>query len=427
MQKQEIIHIYQSLRQQTEKLCRPLLTEDYIIQGMEDVSPPKWHLAHSSWFFETFLLKPKLTNYEEFNPHFGYLFNSYYQNIGNPYPRAKRGLLSRPSVEMVYDYRHYVDRSIIDLIKRSADEALQELNFLMTLGFNHEQQHQELLLMDIKYNFFQDPSYPCYQKKQAKNSMQNNKIIGLQFIEVTGRVVDIGHTGNSFCFDNELPQHKYLLPTYSIANRLVTNGEYLEFIAEGGYQDARWWLSDGWDCLLKNQWQCPLYWQKLDKKWHIFTLNGLKKLNPNEPVSHISFYEADAYARWCGLRLPTEYEWEYFVNSHDLPNQEGNFLESEYFHPNTINTFETNKAQQFYGDLWEWTSSPYSPYPGYTPFKGGLGEYNGKFMMNQMVLRGGSCITPQSHIRASYRNFFQPEKRWLFSGFRLAQNIEGRQ
>ncbi|CDZ78515.1 Iron(II)-dependent oxidoreductase EgtB [Legionella massiliensis] len=421
MNKEALCQRFQEVRQQSNTLCDPLEIEDYVIQSIDDVSPPKWHLAHTTWFFETFILAKYLPTYQSFDPSFRYLYNSYYQGIGTPFPRVKRGLLSRPTVATIYAYRKHVDQALIALAKEASAELLLELDPLIILGLHHEQQHQELLLMDIKHNFAIDPNFPCYQESTELNSP--SKSARLQFIETEGGLIDIGYKQGDFCFDNELPVHKKFLSPYAIATQLVTNGEYLAFIKDGGYEDPRWWLADGWDTVLKNHWQAPNYWHNQDNEWLIFTLNGLKPLDEQEPVSHISFYEADAYARWCGARLPLEEEWEHFVNLHNLDSTKANFMETGLFHPQAASNNNGALAQQFFGELWEWTASPYSAYPGYTPLSGELAEYNGKFMTNQMVLRGGSCATPASHIRSSYRNFFQPEKRWQFSGIRLAKSI----
>ncbi len=420
--KEELIYIYRNLRQQTETLCRPLAIEDYVIQSIEDVSPPKWHLAHSNWFFETFVLEKFLSDYKIFHPSFRYLFNSYYQGIGYPYPRAKRGLLSRPRVETIYEYRHYVDDHILALLQQASISQFANLSSLIRLGLEHEQQHQELLLMDIKHNFSIDPNLPSYRNDRPQKNASFHHKAG--FIESEGGLVDIGYSNKDFCFDNELPVHKKFLNAYSLATQLVTNGEYLEFIEDKGYQEPGPWLSDGWDCVLKNNWQAPLYWYRRENKWSIFTLNGLMPLDLAEPVSHISYYEAEAYARWRGFRLPTEEEWEHFVVTNSITPDKANLLEKGNLHPQPAPEPEKLEPQQFFGDLWEWTSSAYSAYPGYEAFGGELNEYNGKFMTNQMVLRGGSCVTPGSHIRASYRNFYQPEKRWQFSGIRLANNVK---
>lgn len=413
----ELIKNYQQIRQTTETLCNPLVIEDYVIQSNEDVSPPKWHLAHTTWFFETFILARYLKNYRCYHSLFKYLFNSYYQHIGDPYPRIKRGILSRPTVTDIYRYRQYVDNHIYTLLNKSFF-LIDELTDLIILGLNHEQQHQELLLTDIKHNFFLNPDYPCYQVN--KNTSSQNKIAPLTFLSLEGGIITIGYQGKEFCFDNELPHHQVILKPYQLANRLITNGEYLEFIQAKGYEHATWWLADGWEMIQKNHYQAPLYWLYEDGEWYIFTLSGLRKLNLDEPVVHLSYYEADAYARFCGKRLPFEAEWENFVNQYASQPNSGNFLEQSIYHP-TLSKLN-NMPQQLFGDAWEWTASSYSAYPGYQPLTGALGEYNGKFMNNQMVLRGGSCLTPLAHIRNSYRNFFQPGKRWQFTGIRLASD-----
>ncbi len=417
--KQQFIQAYQQVRNQTELLCQPLMTEDYVIQSMADVSPPKWHLAHTTWFFETFILMLQQQDYQLFHPSFHHLFNSYYQAFGHPFPRIKRGLLARPTVDIIYQYRKYVDEHMVHHIKQLPEERIKQFNLILTLGLNHEQQHQELILMDIKYNFSVDPNFPIYHSIEPPHHPITSR--SSDWIEVEGNIIEIGHQGNEFCFDNELPRHKILLKPYSVAAKLVTNGEYLEFIEAGGYKKPEYWLSDGWDCVQQNQWKAPLYWHDSDNEWHIFTLHGLHPVNLDEPVVHVSYYEADAYARWRNVRLPTEAEWEHIAAGYPLQALGSNFLEDNIFHPCSVNS---NNSYQLLGDVWEWTSSAYSPYPGYKPLMGALGEYNGKFMSNQMVLRGGCCATSRSHIRASYRNFFQPDKRWQFSGIRLADDKE---
>ncbi|WP_028387777.1 ergothioneine biosynthesis protein EgtB [Legionella fairfieldensis] len=416
MKRKKLIQAFETIRQQTERLCQPLVIEDYVIQSIEEVSPPKWHLAHTSWFFETFILTRQFPKYNVFHSSFHHLFNSYYQSIGTPYPRARRGLLSRPTVELVYSYRQYIDNHILALLEQVSDTDFIKLNRLITLGLHHEQQHQELLLMDIKHNFSFNPDFPAYHSPPNLPAHRQYKS---DFSEIKGGIVTIGHSGKTFCFDNELPCHKTFLRPFSLANQLVSNGDYLEFIEAGGYQQPCWWLADGWECVLRNQWRAPLYWYHVANEWQIFTLHGLTAINPSEPVSHVSYYEADAYARWRKARLPTEEEWEHFVISRNLSPEKGNFMETRLYHPQSAVSDE-NDPQQFFGDLWEWTASAYSPYPGYQPLNGALGEYNSKFMANQMVLRGGCCVSAQSHLRASYRNFFQPDKRWQFSGIRLA-------
>jgi ergothioneine biosynthesis protein EgtB len=418
--KKKLITTFRQVRKQTELLCQPLFSEDYCIQAMEDVSPPKWHLAHTTWFFETFLLLAQIDKYQPFNLSFQHLFNSYYLKLGNPYPRSQRGLLSRPAVKVIYDYRSHVNHVIIDYIEQSSDEQFSLLYPMLELGLQHEQQHQELLLMDIKYNFSIQPNFPVYYKTALPSDEVVPKI---NFIPVEGGIVKVGYGDSGFCFDNELPQHFYYLKPYSIADRLVTNGEYLEFMEAGGYSKPLYWLADGWGFINKENCQSPHYWKKQGSDWYVFTLSGLKKINLSEPASHVSYYEADAYARWQNKRLPLEAEWEHFVASKMLSPQRGNFSETKFFHP--IKAYKESENYQFFGDLWEWTRSPYGPYPGYRPKQGNIEEYNGKFMTNQMVLRGGSCVTPGKHIRASYRNFFHPEKRWQFSGIRLAADGDG--
>jgi len=408
---------YRAIRQFTEKLCRPLITEDYVIQSIEEVSPPKWHLAHTSWFFETFVLLPHFPNYVLFDPIFPYLFNSYYQTVGTFFPRMHRGLLSRPPVEQVFTYRQYVDQAMTALIHLAIKNADDKLFNLIVLGLNHEQQHQELLLTDIKHNFSLDPAHPVYHPLQTTT---NGRAYPLEFIPTGGGLFEIGHHSKTFCFDNELPRHKIFLSPYSISSRLVSNADYLEFIQAGGYQDPQWWLSDGWEAVQKNGWRAPLYWQQIENDWWLFTLSGLQPLDVEAPVVHVSFYEAEAYARFKSARLPSEAEWEHFIIANQLTPEDGHFVENEIYHPMSQ---PHPQSMQFFGDAWEWTNSAYLPYPGYQALHGALGEYNGKFMSNQMVLRGGSCVTSQSHMRTSYRNFFQPDKRWQFSSIRLAKNL----
>jgi ergothioneine biosynthesis protein EgtB len=399
---------YRQIRQISEKICQPLATEDYTIQSMPDVSPPKWHLAHTTWFFETFVLLPHLPGYTVFHPQFGYLFNSYYEAVGARHPRHQRGLLSRPTVAEVYRYRAHVDRAMNALLTIS---ILPDLAALIELGLHHEQQHQELLLTDIKHILALNPLHPIYRDDLASVVGINNSTV--QWLEYPGGLHAIGHQGKEFAFDNESPRHQTYLQDYKLTNRLVTNGEYLEFIQAGGYQESKYWLAEGWMTVQKQEWRCPLYWEQIDGEWWIMTLGGLKKVDLQEPVCHVSFYEADAYATWRGKRLPTEAEWE--VATVNIP-QAGNFLDSDLLHPAPVN----NSHYQFFGDVWEWTQSAYLPYPGFQIAAGAIGEYNGKFMCNQMVLRGGSCVTSADHIRSTYRNFFPPSTRWQFSGIRLA-------
>lgn len=401
---------YQSVRRVSEQICQPLAIEDYIVQAMPDVSPPKWHLAHTTWFFETFLLVPYLPGYEVFHPQFNYLFNSYYEAVGSRHPRPHRGLLSRPTVEEIYRYRAYVDQAMGLFLQEFAEVPLESL---ILLGLQHEQQHQELLLTDIKYNLALNPLRPAYRSDLSLPASIASKRGWLSYC---GGLDMIGHEGEFFAFDNESPRHSVYLQDYELADRLVTNGEYLEFIQAGGYNRPEFWLSDGWATVQAERWAVPLYWEQMDGTWWIMTLAGLRPLDSNEPVCHVSFYEADAYARWAGKRLPTEAEWEIAARQVAI---QGNFLESGRLHPCGMQGM--TRPDQIFGDVWEWTQSAYLAYPGFQPAKGAVGEYNGKFMCNQMVLRGGSCVTPQSHIRPSYRNFFPASARWQFSGIRLAQ------
>jgi ergothioneine biosynthesis protein EgtB len=406
---------YQQIRQISEKICQPLAIEDYTIQSMPDVSPPKWHLAHTTWFFETFLLLPYLPEYQVFHPQFGYLFNSYYEAIGARHPRHHRGILSRPTVAEVYQYRGHVDRAMQTLLAKIPEDS--NLVDLVTLGLHHEQQHQELLLTDIKHILALNPIHPVYRDDLQDNLKFNDSTF--EWLEYPGGLYSIGHTGSEFAFDNESPRHQVYLPDYQIGNRLVTNGEYLEFIQAGGYKEAKYWLAEGWATVQTQRWQAPLYWESIDLQWWVMTLGGLRQLKIQEPVCHVSFYEADAYATWKGKRLPTEAEWE--IATVNLP-QVGNFLDRDRLHPLPVD----NLNHQFFGDVWEWTQSAYLPYPGFKIADGAIGEYNGKFMCNQMVLRGGSCITSIDHIRPTYRNFFPPSTRWQFSGIRLANDFSSK-
>jgi ergothioneine biosynthesis protein EgtB len=402
---------YRQLRAQTERLCAPLAVDDYQVQSALETSPPKWHLAHVSWFFETFLLKRFVPDYRPFHPRFEYLFNSYYETVGSFHPRAQRGLLSRPTVEDVYRYRAHVDEAMLAMAQTISDGLWEEVALRIELGLHHEQQHQELLLMDIKHNFALNPLQPSYRKRADAPA---SPLAPVRWIERPGGIAEIGHAGDGFAFDNETPRHAVLLRDHALASRPVTNAEYLEFVACGGYADARHWLSDGWAAVREKRWHAPLYWEQRDGLWGHMTLAGFRALNPSEPVCHVSFYEAEAYARWAGKRLPLEEELESVLALHAI---DGNFVESDLLHPRAA--VDTDDGQ-WYGDVWEWTRSAYGPYPGFKPLSGSLGEYNGKFMANQMVLRGGCCATPRSHMRASYRNFFYPHDRWAFSGIRLA-------
>jgi ergothioneine biosynthesis protein EgtB len=399
-------------------LCKPLETEDYCIQSMPDVSPSKWHLAHTSWFFEAFILKDAVQNYKSLHPRYNFLFNSYYVQIGERFTRSIRGLLSRPTVKEVYEYREYVNDMVKAFIYNSNEELFNKYAPVIEIGINHEQQHQELILTDIKHVFSVNPLHPVYTEKE----MPAGIVTDPGWIEYDGGIVYIGHDGSGFNYDNETPRHKKYLQPFALSARTVTNHEYMEFIEDEGYKRAELWLSDGFALAENDKWKSPLYWQKENNEWWNFTLHGYMKINPAEPVCHINYYEADAFARWKGCRLPREEEWE--AASEGLPI-EGNFADSLNFHPVPVaGSDEDGKLKYMFGNLWEWTMSPYTAYPGYKPLPGALGEYNGKFMNNQYVLRGGSCATPSNHIRNTYRNFFPPHSRWQFMGFRLAKDGE---
>jgi ergothioneine biosynthesis protein EgtB len=400
---------YQQIRSLTIAQCRYLESEDYVVQSMPDVSPTKWHLAHVTWFLEKFVLRPHMKSYRIFNEQFDYLFNSYYYSVGDMHSRPKRGLLSRPTVKEVLAYRAHVDEAMLELLL--AESGGPEIEQLVMLGLNHEQQHQELLLTDIKYVFSCNPLKPAVNPSLAAPPAASPGDYG--FVAGVTGIREIGASGDGFCFDNETPRHRVLLHEHSIGSRLVTNGEYLEFIRDGAYANSELWLSDGWAVINERGWNRPLYWNEdLESE---FTLGGIRNIDLGAPVSHVSYYEADAFARWAGARLPTESEWE--VAASESP-AEGNLLESGFWHP----LVAVDGSSQFFGDVWEWTSSSYSPYPGFKPLAGSLGEYNGKFMCNQMTVRGGSCVTSTDHIRASYRSFFYPDARWQFLGIRLTRD-----
>ncbi|CAM5537541.1 ergothioneine biosynthesis protein EgtB [Rhodanobacter lindaniclasticus] len=400
---------FAQVRQQTQALCANLTAEDMLVQSMPDASPAKWHLAHTTWFFETFVLS-RDPAWKVREPAWNYLFNSYYQSVGPMHARPQRGLLSRPSLEEVHEYRHCVDEAVAALLERDENP---ELASLVELGLQHEQQHQELLLTDIKHAFWCNPLRPALQESMAAPT--HAPAVPLRFIAGREGIVEIGHRGEGFAFDNETPRHRTLLQPHALANRLVTNAEYLAFVREGGYREPGLWLSDGWATVQREGWQHPLYWQ--DDLASEFTLAGVRALDPAEPVCHLSYYEAEAFARWAGARLPTEAEWESAAQGVAI---EGNLQDGGRFHP--LPAPAGQGVQQLYGDTWEWTASPYVGYPGYRPLPGSLGEYNGKFMCGQQVLRGGSCVTPRDHLRASYRNFFPPLARWQFAGLRLGQD-----
>lgn len=413
---EELSRQFSLVRHQTENLCRTLEIEDFGVQSMPDVSPTKWHLAHTTWFFETFLLMPLLDNYQIYDANYQFLFNSYYNSIGDRVARHQRGLLSRPTVKEVFRYRAHVNEKMSELLA-SYSFPTDELVRLTVLGLQHEQQHQELLVTDIKHVFSCNPLRPAFREVEPAVTPA---LQPLRWLEYPEGMTEIGFEGNGFSFDNESPRHRFYLQGFALANRLVSNGEYQQFMEDDGYQRPELWLSDGWACRNEQDWQAPLYWEQRDGEWWQMTLSGMRPVQCNEPVCHVSYYEADAYARWCQARLPLEGEWE--SAAAEIPVA-GNFVESEQFHPNYAHLDNSDEPQQMFGDVWEWTSSPYVCYPGYQPPAGALGEYNGKFMCNQMVLRGGSCASPQSHLRASYRNFFHPHIRWQFSGIRLARDF----
>ena len=406
---------YRHVREQTLVLANDLAPEDCALQSMPDASPVKWHLAHTSWFFETFILSPHLSSYRPLDARYRMLFNSYYVQVGARHPRSERGLVSRPDLKAVREYRAHVDAAMQRWLAAGPSGAGLAL---LELGLHHEQQHQELILTDLKHLFSRNPLHPVYRAAAKTDAAQPQP---LSWRVGTEGVHEIGHAGEGFCFDNERPRHRVYVPAHELALRPVTNAEYLAFIEDGGYARPELWLSDGWDVRAREGWEAPLYWLRPEAPadagaaaWQAFTLGGLRAIDLHAPVCHVSYYEADAYARWAGARLPTEAEWETAAVGEPI---EGNFLESGRLHP------QAGPGAKLYGDVWEWTGSAYLPYPGYRPAAGAVGEYNGKFMVNQFVLRGGSCATPASHIRPTYRNFFPPHARWQFSGIRLARDV----
>ncbi len=409
---QQLARQYVEVRATTMGLTAPLSAEDQMLQSMPDASPAKWHLAHTTWFFETFLLTPHDPGYRPFDPRFRDLFNSYYKQMGaHPY-RGARGLMSRPSLEEVHAYRHGVDEAMLALIERAGDELLA----LVELGLNHEQQHQELIVTDVKHGLWSSPLRPAYRAQPL--GWQAGEAHPASWQQFKGGIYSVGHAGACFVFDNEGPRHEILLRPFRLASRAVTNGEWLEFMAGGGYRRPELWLSDGWDAVCAQQWEAPLYWQRSADGWRHYTMSGTRAVEASGPVCHVSYYEADAFARWAGARLPLEEEWEIAAGQNPA---RGTMLEDEVFHPRRA---RGDLMQQLLGDVWEWTASPYVAYPGFRPVPGAIGEYNGKFMCNQFVLRGGSCATPAGHIRTTYRNFFPPAARWQFSGVRLASDID---
>ena len=406
---------YSRTRDFTEHLCEPLVVEDFVVQSMPDASPTRWHLAHTTWFFETFVLERWEADYRPFSTEYQFLFNSYYNRVGEQFPRARRGLLTRPTVSEVFEYRHAVDQRMSRLLNSLSLDDLQEAGRVVELGINHEQQHQELLLTDIKHVFSCNPLWPAYRRMPAGAAATSTKSYGWSAHK--GGVVEIGNEGSAFAFDNECPRHKVFLQPFEIGERLVTTGEFLEFVNDDGYLRPDLWLSLGWSTVRDQKWTAPLYWIEQDGQWYQFSLGGLCPLNAAEPLCHVSYFEAEAFARWSGARLPTEAEWEHAATGLELQGS----VNSEHYHPRPVND-DSAPIAQLYGEVWQWTSSSYTPYPGYVMPRGALGEYNGKFMCNQYVLRGGSFATPVDHTRATYRNFFPPDARWQFTGLRLARD-----
>jgi ergothioneine biosynthesis protein EgtB len=406
---------FQAIRAVTRALTAPLTAEDCAIQSMTEASPVKWHLAHTTWFFETFILSRHDPQRAPFDPAFRVLFNSYYNAVGERHPRPQRGLLSRPDLDQVLAYRNQVDEEVSELLER--DVLAPELRALVELGMNHEQQHQELILADLKHMLSCNPTRPAYQKTWPLTPISPE---GRRWLPMAGGLREIGYGGDGFAFDNEQPRHKVWIEPFEIASMPVTHGELIDFIEDGGYRRPELWLYAGWDTAASRGWTAPMYWERRGSRWYTFTLHGMAPVERNTPACHLSFYEADALARWAGARLPTEAEWECATEGVPV---EGNFLESGALHPLALREpARGDTPAQMFGDVWEWTRSDYSPYPRFRPAPGAVGEYNGKFMCNQYVLRGGSCATPGSHIRPTYRNFFAADARWQFSGLRLARD-----
>lgn len=418
---------YESVRRFSETLAAPLSAEDCAIQSMPDASPTRWHLAHTTWFFETFLLKGT-PGYEVFHPHFEVLFNSYYNSVGEQFPRARRGLISRPGLAETMQYRQHVDAAVRQYLS-TASLTQRELSVMET-GLQHEQQHQELILTDIKHALSMNPLFPVYREAAtaSQSPAPSESADSSDWVNLSGDLVEVGFDGDAFCFDNEQPAHRVFLNPFQLASRTVTNADYLNFMEDGGYRRPEFWLSAGWATVQQRGWDSPGYWHNDNGVWKVFTLSGLQEPRSDAPVCHVSYFEADAYARWAGYRLPAELEWEHGVRTQSSADATGiaghwstSLMEDERAcHPQPDTADDVQGLHNAYGNVWEWTSSQYTAYPGYRPVAGALGEYNGKFMCNQFVLRGGSCATPAGHIRPTYRNFFPPDARWQFSGIRLA-------
>lgn len=412
--RETLIEQFCQVRRTSERMVSGLSPEDQNLQSMPDASPLKWHRAHTTWFFETFLLQPQARGYQAFNEHYAYLFNSYYNGIGRQFPRTRRGLMSRPDSDEVAGYREHVDDAVIRLLSEAPEKQLPTLADIVVLGLNHEQQHQELMVTDFKHALSFNPVAPAWTRVPEPVGPAPEQA----WVDFSGGVVTVGHAGSAFAFDNETPRHEVMLQDFQLARRPVTCGEYLEFIADGGYRRPELWLADGWSWVQEQGIEAPLYWRDEDGQWMVHTLGCWRDLDPDEPVCHISFYEAFAYAQWAGARLPTEFEWETAAAAEPVV---GHFADRERYHP--ASAADSGRLVQLFGDTWEWTASSYSSYPGFRPAAGAVGEYNGKFMANQMVLRGGSCATPPGHLRPTYRNFFYPADRWQFSGLRLARDL----
>ena len=401
---------FQTVRNATTNLCAPLETEDFVVSSMSDVSPTKWHLAHTSWFFETFLLAPHMPSYVTPNPRYAFLFNSYYVQAGERHCRAQRGLVTRPTVREIFEYRKWVDDAVLDLCEQISDDTDHPAWEIIELGIHHEQQHQELLVTDIKHVFWTNPLRPAYRLQPLPHPVE----VTQNWHKIRESVRTIGKVDDGFSFDNERPAHKQYVNSFALAHRLVTNAEFASFIDDGGYRKPALWLDRGWSAIQESSWKAPLYWERVDNEWHEFTMSGVNPLIEHAPVTHVSYYEADAFARWAGYRLPTEAEWETVAREFPVT---GRFAGNRAFHPLAD---DTSRMQQLYGDAWQWTASAYLAYPGFKAATGAIGEYNGKWMSDQWVLRGASCATPESHARLSYRNFFPSDVRWQFTGIRLA-------